>query len=76
MENRRLSGKGNCVILPIWENHKAKAALPLFFIRRVQVALQTKERRDQVFIEIIFYFPIPVKSNQISKLGKPKKRAT
>ena len=28
---KQLPGKGICVILSIWENHRAKAALPLLF---------------------------------------------
>jgi hypothetical protein len=31
-----LPDSGKYDILSIWENHRAKAALPLFFIRRVQ----------------------------------------
>ena len=42
---RRLQSNMGCVIVDAWENHRAKAALPLFFTRRVKKALQTRERR-------------------------------
>ncbi|NBI89618.1 hypothetical protein D3Z45_03215 [Lachnospiraceae bacterium] len=42
---KQLPGKGICVILSIWENHRAKGGFTPLIFRRVQVALQTKERR-------------------------------
>ena len=33
------------VIIPIWENYRAKAALPLLFFTEGRNVLQTKERR-------------------------------
>ena len=44
-EKRRLSNRKKCVILSIWENHRAKGGYPSFFSEGVIKALQTKERR-------------------------------
>lgn len=41
-----LPDRGNCVILSMWENHRAKGGFtPLFYSEGVINALQTKERR-------------------------------
>ena len=42
---RRLPDRKKCVILSIWENHRAKGGYPSFFSEGVIKALQTKERR-------------------------------